>query len=249
MTVIEMIAGLTVRMDPVSPHASTIRRNITAIAETLNVRRVETDFTRFGLPGVVYHLDNPRVTIMGNADTGLELIQEGLVKARARVARHESDACAPRTIEAADVHLIRSLRCGAALRQISRTFLDPPRMWLWSGQDPSISPDAASVEIGEFTHLHLTGRRVWIGRGTEMETWSQGNLVTGRKLQIPDTVIAALKGRLLDDVVEGTMLAGAGLIIRKAWMTGGRLGMTFEKRELLLDDVMDEIHPRPRKAA
>ena len=240
---VETIAGMPVRLEVTPFHAQIIRTNVEALARLVPLQRVEVESSSYGGPRLGYHVSNPRVRVYCPADTAPERIAAAIARETKRILRHEDRSDASRRIDAADAHLATRLPSArAALDRLARTALDAPSMHLWAGNNHSFCDSTASVKIDDGLAFHLAGNRVWIARYTHMETWSQGNLVTGRKLQIPDTVMATLKGRSLDRVVEGTMLAGADLVIRNAWMNGGRLGLTFEKNEVALDDVRRDLH-------
>ena len=240
---IEDIAGLPVRIDRHSILATSVSNAIREVAAVLDVERVETDFSRIS-PGIIYHVRNPRVSVSANHTHRASMLVNAIAKHRTTVERAEAKADSPRVIDHADAHLVSVLGCLDALRQLERTGLARPTIHVWSGGTTSVTTDSCSIklsdrdETGEGVSVLLSGNRVSVGRANEQETWSQGNLITGRRIQLPDTVLSTIKGRTLDEVVSGTMLGGAGLLVRNTWLNGGRLGLTFEKRDLALADVI-----------
>lgn len=248
MARIEDIGGLPVRIEDSSLHASSVRRAIALVCQAIPIDRVTTDFGH-GRPQIRYSLTSPRVTVEATSQHDVATIMRALEASRRTIDGYEAKAVETRVMDAADATLARTLRCSDALRTLERAGQNRLRLYLWPSAGHSVLRDDHSVKLQDGCVVHLMDRHVSVARMTDEETWSQGNLITGRRLHLPDTVIATLKGRMLDDVVSGSMLAGGDLVIRNAWLNGGRLGLNFRKRDIPVKEVIESIEATMRIAA
>jgi len=145
---------------------------------------------------------------------------------KANLAREGS----PHTIDANDAYV--ALRNGGRnmIQQLARTACRPLRICAWNTGDPSVTPGTIELAQGEGVRVRLQNGRIssYVHRGEQ--TWAHGSLLVGRGVKMPVSLVTAIAGRQLDEIASGTLLAGLGLTVRKAWNVGGSLGMSFKPR-------------------
>lgn len=155
-------------------------------------------------------------------------------------------------IDAVDAMLAIRYAGAATLRRMAAPQAGQLKISVLPGDyAPSIRRPVAEVKFKD-GRLLRTGRRVtttvWTQEGGR-QSWDNRSLLVPMKDVLPQAVVIAMAGRPLDEIVAGTMLAGCGLTIRKAWAVGGRLGFSFAPRIISLHEALGlQPHTLPTAA-
>lgn len=88
-----------------------------------------------------------------------------------------------------------------------------------------------------------TERGVWARVGEGRLRWNGNTLVPRDADEFPDTIVMALAGRPIEDVVDHAVLRGSGLIVERAWMSPGKKRRFL--RVAVRSDLMTIAEARP----
>lgn len=142
------------------------------------------------------------------------------------------------------------IACGGreALRRLGSSAMPELNIRLTRGRADEVTQIPMRVTSSGWT-LTATGGRIIAYIHSGKQLWTNGSLLVTQREQMPHALIAGLAGRRLDDVVGGTMLEGHGVVIRKAWHVGGKIGMTFGREVIDIPEALGMIADATRRAA
>lgn len=190
---------------------------------------------------VIYTFSNPRVSVTAKADVPREAIHQAVLNRLKLIERHERQAKEARVIDIADAHLIKKFSFQEHLQALEQATLDPANIHVYGKGENITEKFSETIKVmrmdGGF-RLSLMGKQIWFSADTMQETWSNGKLTTGGLLDLPKSVLISLNGQKFDDLVQGSMMNGADLVINKAWEAVGRLNMNFVKNTLKVSDFL-----------
>lgn len=134
------------------------------------------------------------------------------------------------------------------MRQLARTATRHPRIHAWKNGESSFAPGMVELQETDQRRMRLENGRIssYVQHGEQ--TWAHGSLLIGKDVQLPASIVNAIAGRRLDDIASGSMLAGHGLTIRKAWNVGRSLGMTFKADIIDIHEALTMCAPLRRAA-
>lgn len=152
-------------------------------------------------------------------------------------------------IDSNDAIVALTLGLRENLQQMARSPVSTLYIQVFRDCDSSFASKTWDAIKNPWGEVRLKANRIHTLVRCNDQQWSDGSLLIHRKINLPSSVVMALPGRPLDDVIEGTWLSGNGLIIKKAWNVSRSLGMTFEKQIINIHEALKMDIPSRLRAA